>query len=95
MKNSKNKARFSIKENFEYVLRDANGEVKPIFQPNKLCLALMKKGIISPNFWKVPGLLGSWQSSMKISNLITNAGMAGVASRINGAGSEAAFTYPR
>lgn len=90
---SQKKAKFSPVDNFEYVLRDKNGNVKPLFQPNKLCKALLKKGIISPNVWKVPLLFGSWKNSMKMANLVTNAGMAGVASRIGGAGSEAAFTY--
>lgn len=38
-------------------------------------------------------LTGRWVSELSRSNLITNAGMAGVASRINGSGAEAAFTY--
>lgn len=38
-------------------------------------------------------LSGSWVWEQKGSNLITNAGAAGVASRINGSGGEAAFTY--
>lgn len=42
---------------------------------------------------RIPFLTGQWVKQLSISNLITNAGMAGVASRINGAGSEAAFTY--
>ncbi len=87
------KAKLSFKENFEYVLRDKNGKVKPLFQPNKLMISLMKRGILSPNTWKIPVLLGTWRSSLKMSNLITNAGMAGVASRINGDGSEAIFNY--
>lgn len=36
---------------------------------------------------------GNLKEERDISNLITNAGFAGVASRINGDGSEAAFTY--
>lgn len=36
---------------------------------------------------------GVWSDSRMVKNLITNAGFAGVASRLNGAGSEAAFTY--
>lgn len=36
---------------------------------------------------------GSWVWEQKGANLITNAGAAGVASRINGSGGEAAFTY--
>jgi hypothetical protein len=41
----------------------------------------------------IPVLFGMPSYSMTISNLVTNAGMAGVASRVNGNGAEAAFTY--
>ena len=41
----------------------------------------------------IDGITGSWGNSRNIKNLVTNAGFAGVASRINGAGAEAAFTY--
>lgn len=42
---------------------------------------------------QIPGLTGNFALSRNIRNLVTNAGFAGIASRINGAGSEAAFTY--
>lgn len=42
---------------------------------------------------RIPFVTGVWSGSRKISNLITNAGAAGVASRINGSGAEAAFVY--
>lgn len=42
---------------------------------------------------RIPFITGFWSGSRIISNLVTDAGKAGVASRINGAGSEAAFTY--
>lgn len=77
----------------KYQVRDANGNIKPIFQENWLFRFLMKKGWVSPLAWKIPFLFGTWSDSRIYSNLITNAGFAGVASRINGAGSEAAFTY--
>jgi hypothetical protein len=38
-------------------------------------------------------IFGAWVWEQKGSNLVTNAGAAGVASRINGSGAEAAFTY--
>lgn len=87
------KSKVSTRENFEYILRDKDGNIKPIFQPNKLAIWLMKKGFISPHVVKVPLLFGSWKQKMVIQNLVTNAGKAGAASRLNGAGSEAAFTY--
>ena len=45
------------------------------------------------NGLRIPGLTGSWGNSLQLSNLITNTGMAAVASRINGDGSEAAFAW--
>ncbi len=80
-------------ENVKYVLRDSEGNIKPMFQENALFRFLLKKEIVSPYFKKIPFLLGSWGESRLVSNLVVSAGSAGVASRINGAGSEAAFTY--
>lgn len=42
---------------------------------------------------RIPFLTGNWVSKLLVANGVTNTGMAGVASRINGDGSEAAFTY--
>lgn len=42
---------------------------------------------------RIPLITGDWNNFRVISNLVTDAGKAGVASRINGAGAEAAFTY--
>jgi len=88
-----NKSRNRVRENVEYVLRDKDGKIKPVFQQNKLFTFLIKHGIVSPHFKKIPYILGRWSDKSVISNLITNAGFAGAASRLNGAGSEAAFTY--
>lgn len=41
---------------------------------------------------RLPFITGQYVESLQMSNLITSAGKAGVASRINGSGSEAAFT---
>lgn len=91
---------FKVGHNVSYVLRDKDGKVKPMFQENRLGRFLVgEKGLLSPywinsklSFLLAP-FLGSWSSKMEIHNLITNAGAAGVASRINGSGGEAAFTY--
>jgi len=56
----------------------------------------LKKGLrayLALNGLRIPLLTGMWTKSMTVSNLVTNAGMAGVASRINGSGAEAAFTW--
>lgn len=91
-------SQFKFYQNVEYVLRDRDGNIKPIFQEYRLVLWLLKKGIISPAFvtkWREtqPFLFGRWSDRKVIRNLITSAGKAGAASRINGSGAEAAFTY--
>lgn len=80
-----------MKENVRYQLRDKDGNIKQLFNPNWLFIKLLKLGWVQPTarHW----LLGSFQDSMLVSNLVTNAGMAAVAGRINGSGSPAAFTY--
>lgn len=85
------KSRFRLKLNVQYQLKDKDGNVKPIFSLNKLGRLLLNKGIISPfnKFF----LFGSNVNLMNISNLVTTTGKAGIASRINGDGSEAVFTY--
>ena len=57
---------------------------------------LVKAGIL--NYFsaygiRISGITGRWSSHIRRTNLVTNAGKAGVASRINGSGGEAAFTY--
>lgn len=90
---------FNLMQNVEYVLRDKDGNAKPIFQENKLCRFLLKHGVISPLWinstfaFLVSPILGQWSDRRIIRNLVTSAGKAGAASRINGSGGEAAFTY--
>lgn len=82
-----------VRENVEYVLRDKDGNIKPIFQENKLFTWLMEKGIVTPHFYKIPFLLGYWSTSKNVSNLITNAGRGLISGLINGSGAPAAATY--
>jgi hypothetical protein len=72
-------------------LRDSEGNVKKLFQPNKFYLFLLKHGLVSPNLRS--SLFGKLADSMVISNLITVVGVSGIAARINGSGSPAAYTY--
>ena len=81
-----------VKHNVEYVLRDKDGKLKKMFQPNIITQFGLKLGFISPNHPK-NFLFGHWSNKMSLGNLVTNAGKAGVSSRINGAGGAAAFTY--
>lgn len=86
-------------ENVEYVLRDAQGNIKPMFQEYRLTQILMKKGYISPlwiNRWYAPVIspfLGYWTSIKKVRNGVTTVGKALVAGRLNGSGAPAAATY--
>lgn len=100
MSNIKQKrtAQYDLIENVEYSIIGKDGKVKPIFQQNGLYTYAMKKGILSPYaYMKAGGILspflGRWSKKAVIANLITNAGFAGIASRINGSGAAAAFTY--
>lgn len=61
---------------------DESGQVKP-----GLLNHLAAYGL------RIPFVTGRWSNARRIHNLITTAGKAGVASRINGSGAEAAFTY--
>ena len=54
---------------------------------------LLKHGIVSPHFAKIPFLLGQWNIGKNLSNLITNAGRSIISGLINGPGSPVAFTY--
>lgn len=85
------KAKVALRENVEYTLRDSEGKEKPLFQPNRLYLWLMKKGIASPTL--TSRLFGHFANKMVLSNLVTTVGIAGVAARINGSGSPTAYTY--
>lgn len=77
-------------ENVTYRVIGKDGRSKKLFQPNSLGMKFFKAFGSLP---KIPLLFGMPSYSMQISNLVTNAGMAGVASRINGDGAAAAFTY--
>lgn len=84
------KGRFRLSENVTYRVFDSNGRSKRLFQPNRLGALFGKAFGTVP---KIPLVFGMPKFSLQISNLVTNAGMAGVASRVNGDGAEAAFTY--
>jgi hypothetical protein len=79
-----NKAKIKAKENVFISIKDKNGNPKKLWQPNILGNILKVK---------IPYITGFFTYEYKCSNLIVNAGLAGIASRYNGDGSEAAFTY--
>ena len=83
--------------NTEVILKDKYGNIKPVWQDNKLCMYLIKKGKLNPawiNRWYaflLKPFLGHWALSKKYANLVVNAGLAAAASRLNGDGGEAVF----
>lgn len=84
-------SKFALVENVEIVHRSASGAVKKVFQPYYWAGMIIKHlGIQLP---QIQFLFGYWSNSLRFQNLVTNAGFAGVASRINGSGAEAAFVY--
>ena len=106
-------SKVDYQENVEYELRDKFGNLKPLFNENKLGIAILKTvrkfvknpltadGVVKKGLHnylaaygiQIDGLTGKWGYSKRISNLLTSAGKAGLASRVNGDGGEAAFTY--
>lgn len=92
-------AQFGLYQNVEYRLTDKDGNAKGIFQENKLCRFLLQNGILSPLWinaklgFLLRPFLGRYSDVRNIRNLVVNAGKAGMASRANGAGAEAVFTY--
>jgi hypothetical protein len=80
-------------QNVEWRMTDREGNVKPIFQENKLFTWLMKHGIVSPLFPKIPFILGRWSDRKVVRNLVTNAGFALNAGLLSGVGSPATVGY--
>ena len=86
-------AKVKSRDNVEYVLRDKEGNIKPLFQVNAIGAFLVKLGIQVPQQSFISSLFGSWVEKMRLSNLITTTGKAGIAARINGTSSPAAYDY--
>lgn len=86
------KSKTDLLDNVRYVLRDKNGQVKPIWQENALAIKLMKTGYLSPYHPKI-ALFGHWSYEKNVSNLITNAGRGLISGLINGSGAPAAATF--
>lgn len=83
------KAKVHLSLNVDYQLRDADGNIKPLFQENTIGRFLRGLGLNMPKL----SLFGNWTSKLSVANLITEDGFAGMASRCNGSGAEDAFTY--
>ncbi len=78
---------------FEIEVRDKNGKLRTLWQEN-FVLRFLKKKFPLRDIPLIPFITGFPKTGMiTVKNLITTAGKAGSASRTNGAGAEAAFTY--
>lgn len=87
-----NLAESKLYDSVEFILRDKEGNIKPIFQPYRWVNYLIKHGILSP-FHSKNFLFGYWAKSFSAANGITDAGRATISGLINGSGTPAAFTY--
>jgi hypothetical protein len=83
-------AKLHLTENVTYRVFDKSGKPKKIFKENKLW-KLIKKFLHLD--LQIPYFTGNFGYTKTLANLVTTAGKAGVASRINGDGALAAFTY--
>lgn len=79
-------ARTYVKEPIAKVV-DRNGAVVSSYVKSGLLNKIAAYGV------QIPFITGNSTYQLRGANLVTNAGLAGIASRLNGAGSEAAFTY--
>lgn len=76
----------------ELLLRKLRELVKdPIDEAGQVKAGLLNK--LAAYGLRIPFVTGSWGESLQVANLVPDAGKALVASRINGAGSEAVVTY--
>lgn len=72
-----------------FILRDKDGKVKKLWNENRIGKFLFSHGLDI----RIPFITGNYGDKKVVKNLITYAGYAAMASRLNGADSEAAFTY--
>ena len=83
-------SKYKIKGELTLTVKNREGKIKKLWNENwlgKLIRTYLGKDL-QGNF-----LLGKWIDNLKILNVTTNTGFAGCASRFNGEGAEAAFTY--
>lgn len=79
-----------IKGELTFKVRDKWGRTKQLWQENWLGKLIRKTlGVDLQGI----SFLGRWTDQLVFNNLVVNAGLAGMASRCNGSGGEAAFTY--
>lgn len=95
LKDASGKALKLFQDNF------LNRAIFGFFRDNMGIQPIGKDGMVKPGILnhlaayglRIPFVTGFWTYEMKAANLVTSAGKAAIASRFNGSGSEAAFTY--
>lgn len=95
LKDASGKALKLFQDNF------LNRAIFGFFRDNLGIQPIGKDGMVKPGILnhlaayglRIPFVTGFWTYEMKAANLVTSAGKAAIASRFNGSGSEAAFTY--
>ena len=100
LKNTRIKAVQAVSsDNVAYVLRDKDGNIKPIFQENLLTKFLLKQGFLSPRWilspyaFLIAPFLGSYAGMKVIGNGVPTVGKALIAGRLNASGAPAAADY--
>jgi len=79
-----------IKGELTFKVKDKWGRTKQLWKENWLGKLIRKTfGVDLQGVF----FLGQWTDGLVFNNLVVNAGLAGMASRCNGSGGEAAFTY--
>ena len=73
----------------QITVKKQDGSIRKQWSENRVGKFLRKIGMEM----RVPFVFGTFSDTVTVRNLITTAGKSGVASRINGSGAEAAFTY--
>jgi hypothetical protein len=80
----KSRNKIGVKGHYKITIKDSNGNYKNLWQENALGELL---GI------RIPFITGRYSTEYHKDNLIVDAGLAGIASRYNGDGSEDEFKY--
>jgi len=83
------RSRLKIKNNVVAVLKDAAGNIVPLFQPNALGMAWYKATGTLPQV----SLFGAMSDNLKLSNLVTTAGRAALAAKIGGVSAVGDWEY--
>lgn len=57
---------FNLEGELSMQVHDKDGNVKPIFQENRLLRYMLENNFVTPHFPKIPFLLGKWTTKKVI-----------------------------